>query len=89
MQRKTVHENKENRAIIEDKQLRNGTTYINEVRSGYGLEPVEWGNVPMNYSQFGIAKSPEDVQEVEQLAQQNELKALRKALTLERLGKGY
>ena len=43
----------------------------------------------MNYSQFGIAKSPEDVQEVEQLAQQNELKALRKALTLERLGKGY
>ena len=28
------HENKLNRAEIEDKQLRNGTTYINEVRAG-------------------------------------------------------
>ena len=83
------HENKEKRAIIEDKQLRNGTTYINEVRSGYGLEPVEWGNVPMNYSQFGIAKSPEDVQEVEQLAQENEIKTLKKSLILERLGTEY
>ena len=64
----------------------NGTTFINEVRSGYGLEPVEWGNVPMNYSQYGIARNPNDVQDVIAL---DETKMLKKALSLERLGKEY
>lgn len=40
-------EDKEKRANIEDKQIRNGTTFINEVRAGYGLDPVPWGNVPL------------------------------------------
>lgn len=84
------HENKLNRADIEDKQLRNGTTFINEVRSGYGLEPVDWGNVPMNYSQYAIATSPENLdQSVLITPQENETKMLKKALTLERLGKEY
>ena len=39
-------EDKEKRANIEDKQIRNGTTFINEVRAGYGLDPVPWGDVP-------------------------------------------
>lgn len=84
------HENKLNRAEIEDKQLRNGTTFINEVRSGYGLEPVDWGNVPMNYSQYAIATSPENLdQSVLITPQENETKTLKKALMIERLGKEY
>lgn len=84
------HENKLNRAEIEDKQLRNGTTFINEVRKGYGLEPVDWGNVPMNYSQYAIATSPENLdQSILITPQENETKILKKALTLERLGKEY
>lgn len=80
------HENKLNRAEIENKQLRNGTTFINEVRSGYGLSPVDWGNVPMNYSQYGIARNPDDVQDVIPI---DEIKMLKKSLSLERLGKEY
>ena len=84
------HEDKLNRAKIEDTKLRNGTTFINEVRSGYGLEPVDWGNVPLNYSQFGIAGSPDDVQDVTPLAPEEEKnKQLTKALILERLQKNY
>ena len=79
-----------NRAEIEDKQLRNGTTYINEVRSGYGLEPVDWGNVPMNYSQYAIATSPENLdQSVLITPQESETKMLKKALLVERFGKEY
>lgn len=84
------HENKLTRAEIEDKQLRNGTTYINEVRSGYGLEPVDWGNVPMNYSQFALAASPENIEESVLITpQQNETKNLQKSIILERLNKNY
>lgn len=84
------HENKLNRAEIEDKQLRNGTTFINEVRSGYGLEPVDWGNVPMNYSQYAIATSPENLdQSVLITPQESETKMLKKALLVERFGKEY
>ena len=79
------HENKLNRAEIEDKQLRNGTTYINEVRSGYGLEPVDWGNVPMNYSQYAIATSPENLDQSVLITPQETEKDLRKSLIIERL----
>lgn len=80
------HENKLNRAEIEDKQLRNGTTFINEVRSGYGLEPVDWGNVPMNYSQFAIAASPDNIDESVLITpQENTEKDLQKSIILERL----
>lgn len=79
-----------NRAEIEDKQLRNGTTFINEVRSGYGLSPVDWGNVPMNYSQFALATSPENIDNSVLInPQENETKMLKKSLSLERLGKEY
>ena len=79
------HENKLNRAEIEDKQLRNGTTFINEVRSGYGLEPVDWGNVPMNYSQYAIATSPENLDQSVLITPQETEKDLRKSLIIERL----
>ena len=80
------HENKLNRAEIEDKQLRNGTTFINEVRSGYGLPPVDWGNVPMNYSQYAIATSPENLdQSVLITPTENIDKDLQKSIILERL----
>lgn len=79
------HENKLNRAEIEDKQLRNGTTFINEVRSGYGLEPVDWGNVPMNYSQYAIATSPENLDQSVLITPQETEKDLQKSIILERL----
>lgn len=79
------HENKLNRAEIEDKKLRNGTTFINEVRSGYGLEPVDWGNVPMNYSQYAIAASPENLDQSILITPQEAEKDLTKSIILERL----
>lgn len=83
------HENKLNRAEIEDKQLRNGTTFINEVRRGYGLEPVDWGNVPMNYSQYAIAASPENLDQSVLITPQETQKDLTRSLILERISKGY
>lgn len=84
------HENKLTRAEIEDKQLRNGTTYINEVRKGYGLPPVDWGNVPMNYSQYAIATSPEKLDSSILITPQDqEQKNLMKAVLFERLKEGY
>ena len=47
-------ENKLQRAQIEDIQLKNGTLLVNEVRNNYGLEPVPHGDVPMDYSRFGV-----------------------------------
>ncbi|MBQ9024761.1 MAG: phage portal protein [Methanobrevibacter sp.] len=84
-------ENKLNRAEIEDKQLRNGSTYINEVRSNYGLDPVDWGNVPMNYSQFALAPTIDNVEDAKLINPKVDLeaKALKKALLMERLGKEY
>lgn len=89
------HENKLNRAEIEDKQLRNGTTFINEIRSGYGLSPVDWGNVPMNYSQFALATSPENIDNSVLInPQENETKnleefAMLKSVVMDRIDKGY
>lgn len=84
-------ENKVARADIEDKQLRNGSTYINEVRSNYGLPPVDWGNVPMNYSQYAIAPTIDDLGDAELINPHvdTEAKSLKKALLMERLGKEY
>lgn len=84
-------ENKVARAEIEDKQLRNGSTYINEVRSSYGLDPVDWGNVPMNYSQFALASNVDNVDDATLINPKTDLeaKSLRKALLMERLGKEY
>lgn len=41
-------EDKLKRSQIEKIKLDTGVLTINEVRAGYGLEPVEWGNTPMN-----------------------------------------
>lgn len=79
------HENKLNRAEIEDKQLRNGTTFINEVRKGYGLPPVDWGNVPMNYSQYAIAASPESLDQSVLITPTETEKDLQKSIILDRL----
>ena len=40
-------ENKQERASIESQQLQTGVRTINEVRSGYGWEPVLWGDEPL------------------------------------------
>ena len=47
-------EDKLNRAQIENIRLQNGSLSINEVRNSYGEEPVAWGNVPMNYTNYGV-----------------------------------
>jgi len=31
-------------------KLRNGTVVVNEVREGYGLQPVEYGDKPLPYA---------------------------------------
>jgi len=41
-------ENKLERAQIEDIRVKNQTLTINEVRNGYGLDPLEWGDQPFN-----------------------------------------
>lgn len=72
----------ERKATIEDKQLRNGTTYVNEVRARYGWDPVPWGDDPMAYGAqtnslvIGDNDAPE-------------IKSLKKSLILERLNKRY
>lgn len=47
-------EDKQQRAQIEDVQIRNGSLTINEARLGYAMTPVDWGNLPLNYTQYGI-----------------------------------
>lgn len=44
-------ENKQERATIENLQLQSGVRTINEVRAGYNLEPVTWGDEPLIQSQ--------------------------------------
>ena len=43
-------EDKQMRANIENMQLRNGTKVVNEIRTGYGLEPTSYGDEPMSYA---------------------------------------
>jgi len=40
-------EDKLQRAQIEDIQIKNGSLTINEVRSAYGKNPVDWGDAPL------------------------------------------
>lgn len=55
-------DDKKLRSDIEDTRIRNGSSTVNEVRSGYGEEPVEWGDMPMITSKLGtpIALDPND-----------------------------
>lgn len=46
-------EDKLQRAEIENIQLNNGMATINEVRTGYGKHPVDWGDVPLFYQNKG------------------------------------
>ena len=77
-------EDKEKRAIIEDKQLRNGTSFVNEVRASYGWDPVDWGDRPLPYS----ANNGLNELDTEPDAQK-QLQTYRKALLLERLRTDY
>ncbi len=70
-------ENKLTRAQIEDIQLKNGVKSINEVRLDYGLNPVDWGELPLNQN---LNMSPNVNLQV---------KSLQKALTMERLRREY
>lgn len=91
-------ENKLVRAQIEDLQVKNGLKSINEVRSGYSLEPVAWGDVPMNYGMFGVSNNSEDNPDVIPIGEQSiddsvtktdEIRLYQKALLLERLKEEY
>ncbi len=90
-------ENKLTRAQIEDLHVKNGVKYINEVRTDYGLEPVPWGNTPMNYGMFGVSSSPEQIENIVPLGNETEtkyeedveVKTLQKALLMERINKEY
>lgn len=42
-------EDKQTRAQIENVQLRNGSRVVNEIRAGYGQDPVEYGDQPLPY----------------------------------------
>ena len=78
-------EDKEKRAIIEDKKLRNGSTFVNEVRAGYGLDPVEWGNIPLTYG----ANQNTLTYDTPENDTTKQLQAYRKALLLERIKAEY
>ena len=68
------------RAQIEDIQLKNGVKSINEVRLDYGLNPVDWGDLPLNQNlNMSPNNSNVDLQ----------VKSLQKALTMERLRREY
>ncbi len=54
-------EDKEKRANIENTQINNGSVTINEVRSGYSMDPVDWGDVPLNYNNNTSMQSLEDI----------------------------
>jgi HK97 family phage portal protein len=75
-------ENKLTRAQIEDIQLKNGVKSINEVRLDYGLNPVDWGDLPLNQE---LTMSPN----MGNGNYSTEVKSLEKALTMERLRKEY
>ena len=69
-------EDKLNRANIENIRLNNGSLSINEVRSGYGEKPVPWGNVPMNYTNYGVTPNILNPTNVTPLGDMNIDKAL-------------
>ena len=61
-------------------QLKNGVKSINEVRLDYGLNPVDWGELPLNQNlNMSPNNSNMDLQ----------VKSLQKALTMERLRREY
>lgn len=45
-------EDKLRRAQIEQIQIQSGVVTVNEVRDGYNLTPVEWGNYPLQQNQL-------------------------------------
>lgn len=65
-------EDKLNRANIENIRLQNGSLSINEVRSGYGEEPVPWGNVPMNYQNYAVTPNILNPTQIQPLGQSEE-----------------
>lgn len=82
-------ENKEVRASIEDKRLRNNILTINEVRAGYDETPVEWGDKPFT-SISGAGNNPlipNGVTPEQDIVKQNKL--LRKSLLNQRLKDEY
>lgn len=61
-------ENKQERATIENLQLQSGVRTINEVRAGYNLEPVVWGDEPLNNNNLdetGSASVDESIKKLE------------------------
>lgn len=74
------------RANIESTQVRDGICTVNEIRKGYGWDPVDWGNEPLGYGQTGV-NNGNLFAESKSLKLEN--KSLQKALLMERLGKEY
>lgn len=76
------------RANIESIQIRDGVRTVNEIRKGYGWNPVDWGNEPLGYGQAGVNNGNLfDANEAKSLKLEN--KNLNKALLMERLRKEY
>lgn len=63
-------EDKLKRAQVEQIQLNSGVKSINEIRDGYGLNHVDWGDVPMNYTNYGVI-NPFSASPVSQLGADN------------------
>jgi phage portal protein BeeE len=75
------------RANIESTQIRDGVRTVNEIRKGYGWDPVDWGNEPLGYGQAGVNNV--NLFDTEQKSLKLENKSLTKALLFERLKKEY
>lgn len=86
-------EDKLKRSNIESVQVRDGIRTVNEVRSGYGLDKVDWGDAPLSYGPASITTSDSDdsmdsiLSDFKSLNLEN--KSLEKALLVERLNKEY
>ena len=76
------------RANIESTQIRDGVRTVNEIRKGYGWDPVDWGSEPLGYGQAGVNQLGIMSNE-EQKSLQIENKNLTKALVMERIRKEY
>lgn len=76
------------RANIESTQIRDGVRTVNEIRKGYGWDPVDWGSEPLGYGQAGMNQLGIMSNE-EQKSLQIENKNLTKALVMERIRKEY
>lgn len=64
-------EDKLKRSQIEKIKLDTGVLTINEVRSGYGLEPVDWGDTPLSMQQAQAEAPSEEMMGMDMMKRYN------------------